>query len=872
MCIHEIWTYTECGCRIDHHVSCFVPRTSHVHSPVRLKHASASSYKLPPSPLPTDSEDDSCIQSDHRSCSINRTVHKSFLEPICDDCLLEEMGYQNAKPSTNDLREQKSRVWDSNVEIEVDEAYRNHRIMECRRSTDTKIFESDVQVHIAPSPSPQPSSTPFPVATPALSRLSTDDADSESSSHDNTFRGRARSRTKQLRRMAMDVSREELRLRISSRLPSFQREHLQNFKNELQRGRNADTRSPGSLKRAKPMRSFVQRFAGVQEERWSKAREKVQGLGWKMGHKSDSPLRAPRSRSPATFGLGVSDPMGNRRHLRMVEEDCQPFEDAARPSTANSSGTSNFYLHQNGPFYPGHNVSPDVHHDTDVSHARSESDSRSHSPTWQSHLIQDLTNKKRARHQINLSASEGGSDPSIDEKVNVSTNSQPSQLSGSTTSTAVSSQNWNMTHPSQTSNPFSHHSYEYSTTNADEFPQILTDESQRRLLSISSGPSIPTTASNASFSARSRMEAHRIASLMGPEEFDDPDDRQLPVKNIDEELAMVGLRGHFGARGRSTSTMENLPGGFERLVDEVEPIVAVNPVNPPRDDETATDRDVLSSPSTAIRKPGTFSNRNASFASRMLASQDPAPSQGKDQGGSPTSVPSSILANGANLQSPDNPPAASNLAIHALSTPFHHSLRPHATTTTTYQQSIDTVLNNNRMPNPLTSHPTNNPAPQTGPPQRPLPTPAPRPLTPEAPADFALNTSPTSLFSCVWLRSTCPGTSDLSKATPDANPGESNGENTPASSGSANVVPKHESDVYPSSMPCGALTTFKVRSCLCSGRVVFADHTAYQGQEGLKSAKPKTRGGREMGLEGRCRATAPIVRYVVGERLCVACQ
>lgn len=91
-----------------------------------------------------------------RQCSINHTTHKTFLEPICDDCLLDELGVQ--KHSEPDIlpsvsgsdgdHELAGNEVESGITRKDGERGRSRRT----RNGSGLIWSSDVQIEITPSP------------------------------------------------------------------------------------------------------------------------------------------------------------------------------------------------------------------------------------------------------------------------------------------------------------------------------------------------------------------------------------------------------------------------------------------------------------------------------------------------------------------------------------------------------------------------------------------------------------------------------------------------------------------------------------------------------------------------------------------------
>ena len=133
MCVTEVWSYRECGCNYNHSVLC---RTYHdqkspsfapnIQYPLErwLREAGMDTemaYKqLSQRVWPREPQD----------CPNHNTVHKSFLNQICEDCLLAEL---EAQPRNLDDRLTITRspaaekdngeglIWDSEVKIEIED-------------------------------------------------------------------------------------------------------------------------------------------------------------------------------------------------------------------------------------------------------------------------------------------------------------------------------------------------------------------------------------------------------------------------------------------------------------------------------------------------------------------------------------------------------------------------------------------------------------------------------------------------------------------------------------------------------------------------------------------------------------------------------
>jgi hypothetical protein len=120
MCLTEIWTYSECGCQYLYPVPCYdrilpspgksetqdhlpyQPSLSRRPSPVACPSAAredpmSDAVSQPPSKHSRPRHEDEDAAYAHalslvRACSLRRRAQKTFLEPICDGCLLAELG------------------------------------------------------------------------------------------------------------------------------------------------------------------------------------------------------------------------------------------------------------------------------------------------------------------------------------------------------------------------------------------------------------------------------------------------------------------------------------------------------------------------------------------------------------------------------------------------------------------------------------------------------------------------------------------------------------------------------------------------------------------------------------------------------------
>jgi hypothetical protein len=736
MCTHEIWTYSECGCTANHFVSCTESLRSRQNAGCLGQVSERWEDSSPPSPCDPGVKHTDIQSQCHRPCSISRTITKQFLEPICDDCLLHELGV--APP----LEREKPLIWNSNVKIEVNESEVEDILPSdsgnAQSVNELGIFESNVEVEITEHTENELATrhtSRLPPQTDALqsssrsSRLSLGDADSESSDVDGACRGRGRSRTKQIRRMAMDVSRENVRLRISSRLPYFQQRSLQNFKEGLQ-GRSADntsrntssSRSPMRA-RPKPLKSILQRFAEVHSDGWSRAKETVQHLSRSISRKNRKARRRPRLEEDAatdalseTTSATMSNTTSNDHASGLSElqqSDTLPEQHVGmcsskeRLAQATMSASQQDAESHERPTparvdYVESSISPDEPADK---HFQSRD-------TWEEHLNHDLSSPRHIKHRHFIHRhGVDDTDDVFGGKAEVFPDA--ARPIGSSTSTAVSSGNWRVTRPSNSSDPFLHSSFEYSVKSfSDVHHSIESPEMKQRLMSSSSRPSIPATASDVSVSYQDHLNsARRLASLVSSVDFDreDPD-------------------------GATTADEICFP--------------SEKPTTPQTSSHStvATPRTAIKEPVTAHRIDKLHTAASAKYALHTSRS---------------TSALSQIVHRDSADTSPTPSPSGFQpqntiLALHTLSTPFHASLAP---------RNIDTILSTSEFadrppprplpPTPSPSRSSNGHHPSTS------PTTSSQSRVTEldsCPVIVAAERPPgkDEVKSCTWIRQLCP--------------------------------------------------------------------------------------------------------------------
>ena len=154
MCRFEIWDYRECGCQYHHHVPCSLNFDSELEQAIPFRRTSLKYYSRPSSAsvifeaqsLTSSDESSSGLQ---RQCSIRETKHKTFLEPICDDCLLTELGLGKELGPILGGRDHVAALdgqdWllESNVEIQIEEEDSNNPLIGVDETTDYGIDADD---------------------------------------------------------------------------------------------------------------------------------------------------------------------------------------------------------------------------------------------------------------------------------------------------------------------------------------------------------------------------------------------------------------------------------------------------------------------------------------------------------------------------------------------------------------------------------------------------------------------------------------------------------------------------------------------------------------------------------------------------------
>ena len=200
MCLIEVWTFSECGCRFDHHVPCH-PRFARYTTPPQARYSQSPPLHVASPPSRSANDEDyawgsytnSKTQKGRRECSIRHIEHRVFREPICDDCFLEETGVNKAGrqfvDTTGNALDGEAWLLESKVEIQVDE-------------------ETTAQEGVTPETLLD--DMPTPRVGIGFQSIGEGDADDEGEGEfEDDFRGRS------TRRSAIDIKREHLGLATS---------------------------------------------------------------------------------------------------------------------------------------------------------------------------------------------------------------------------------------------------------------------------------------------------------------------------------------------------------------------------------------------------------------------------------------------------------------------------------------------------------------------------------------------------------------------------------------------------------------------------------------------------------------------------------
>ncbi|KEF62191.1 uncharacterized protein A1O9_00163 [Exophiala aquamarina CBS 119918] len=169
MCITEVWTYRECGCHYNHSLlcrsyrrnrsPCFAPNIQYSLEEWQQQrvfdNTSTASPQVTRPGRPTEPQ----------NCPHHAFVQRSFLNQICEDCLIRELEIQplsltDEQPSSVNPDGGEGLIWDSEVTIEVEEMQfemlsspQGKRVDDGRdadheEDDDKRLLESHVEVNV----------------------------------------------------------------------------------------------------------------------------------------------------------------------------------------------------------------------------------------------------------------------------------------------------------------------------------------------------------------------------------------------------------------------------------------------------------------------------------------------------------------------------------------------------------------------------------------------------------------------------------------------------------------------------------------------------------------------------------------------------
>lgn len=170
MCVTEVWTYSECGCHYNNSVLCRAYRRDHSPFPPNVQ------YRVDEWLQETGADPELAFRQfkrlarplDPQDCPQHSIVQKSFLNQICEDCLLTKL---DAEPLTLDHSSPtplspltipdnngEGLIWDSEVKVEIQSQTSasgdNHLqpnfgpLIDLSEEDDKRILESHVEVTI----------------------------------------------------------------------------------------------------------------------------------------------------------------------------------------------------------------------------------------------------------------------------------------------------------------------------------------------------------------------------------------------------------------------------------------------------------------------------------------------------------------------------------------------------------------------------------------------------------------------------------------------------------------------------------------------------------------------------------------------------
>ncbi|KAL2413511.1 hypothetical protein ABEF95_002011 [Exophiala dermatitidis] len=167
MCVTEKWFYRECGCHYDHPILCGAYRARHVLS---AQNSQPNKPDLWFGESRDHSNEDPLALSarppEPQSCPSHQTVERSFLNQICEDCLMAELHPTPSQPTNPTVPATalvvpghgEGLIWDSEVKVEIHNENSDATsstttphiacLEDGSRDDDRRILESHIEVQI----------------------------------------------------------------------------------------------------------------------------------------------------------------------------------------------------------------------------------------------------------------------------------------------------------------------------------------------------------------------------------------------------------------------------------------------------------------------------------------------------------------------------------------------------------------------------------------------------------------------------------------------------------------------------------------------------------------------------------------------------
>jgi hypothetical protein len=132
MCCNEVWSYRDCGCYYNYTIQCIASRyRERLQSSAQNQDGSWSPGVIGSDTIANVNTDElSDIFSGAQDCPYHETVQKSFLNQICDECLLAELRTEGRlaegsieRQDWSDAPCEDPLIWDSQVEVFIEQPH-----------------------------------------------------------------------------------------------------------------------------------------------------------------------------------------------------------------------------------------------------------------------------------------------------------------------------------------------------------------------------------------------------------------------------------------------------------------------------------------------------------------------------------------------------------------------------------------------------------------------------------------------------------------------------------------------------------------------------------------------------------------------------